>query len=323
KEYAEQGGPGTEIADAIPSLDMRPVLALFSPEDAYLRMEGCSKCGGRLEIVTRETKRVANLTKKINGLTAQLGASNKTAGELRAELQIIRQRVGEQDDRNAQNRDVLVTQMERIQRAAEAEVEEAKRAAEDDNRAWKAKLEKKDKELEVVPVLESELSIARENLARQEREREEEIFLQDRDITVLQNKIEQQQEVAEKTATLVEENKAKIVEVEDALENEKREHQLTVSLLEDEKARYQRCRTNLEKAQGHLADLEKSYNELLEEAGGAAEDAQSEVGEAQEELEAIKAENRRMRMVLANNDAASALDAVSQKVLRLKSLYLG
>lgn len=65
KEYTAQGGPGTEITDAIPSLDMRPVLALFSPEDAFLRIESCTGCGGHLEIVTKETKRVARLTKRI------------------------------------------------------------------------------------------------------------------------------------------------------------------------------------------------------------------------------------------------------------------
>lgn len=65
KEYTAQGGPGTDITDAIPSLDMRPVLALFSPEDAFLRIESCTGCGGHLEIVTKETKRVARLTKRI------------------------------------------------------------------------------------------------------------------------------------------------------------------------------------------------------------------------------------------------------------------
>ena len=44
---------------------MRPVLALFSPEDAFLRIESCTGCGGHLEIVTKETKRVARLTKRI------------------------------------------------------------------------------------------------------------------------------------------------------------------------------------------------------------------------------------------------------------------
>lgn len=44
---------------------MRPVLDLFSPEDAFLRVESCVTCGGHLEIVTRETKRVVRLTKRI------------------------------------------------------------------------------------------------------------------------------------------------------------------------------------------------------------------------------------------------------------------
>lgn len=65
QEYYAKGGPGTDITDAIPSLDMRPVLALFSPEDAFLHVETCGSCGGHLEIVARETKRVARLTKRI------------------------------------------------------------------------------------------------------------------------------------------------------------------------------------------------------------------------------------------------------------------
>lgn len=65
QEYAAQGGAGTDITDAVPSLDMRPVLALFSPEDAFLRVKSCRECGGHLEIVTRETKNVVRLTKRI------------------------------------------------------------------------------------------------------------------------------------------------------------------------------------------------------------------------------------------------------------------
>lgn len=65
QEYAAQGGAGTDITDAVPSLDMRPVLALFSPEDAFLRVKSCGECGGHLEIVTRETKHVVRLTKRI------------------------------------------------------------------------------------------------------------------------------------------------------------------------------------------------------------------------------------------------------------------
>lgn len=65
QQYYAEGGPGTEITDAVPSLDMRPVLALFSPEDAFLRSESCDGCGGHLEIVTRETKHVARLNKRI------------------------------------------------------------------------------------------------------------------------------------------------------------------------------------------------------------------------------------------------------------------
>jgi hypothetical protein len=58
-----------EAMASIPSLDLRYILKteqekealelqLFAPEDTFLDQWHCSLCGGHLEIVSRETKRV-------------------------------------------------------------------------------------------------------------------------------------------------------------------------------------------------------------------------------------------------------------------------
>ncbi|CAM9739889.1 unnamed protein product, partial [Ectocarpus sp. 6 AP-2014] len=143
EEYVTQGGPGTDITDAIPSLDMRPVLALFSPEDAFLRIESCTGCGGHLEIVTKETKRVARLTKRISDLNEAMGETAKEAAQLRAELILTRHRVKELDERNIVNRDTLVAKLEQTQRTCEADVLALKEDARRSDRAWEAKIARK------------------------------------------------------------------------------------------------------------------------------------------------------------------------------------
>jgi len=53
----------TELRDRVPSLDLRPTLELFAPSECSLRVRSCESCGGQLEVVHRESKRVASLQK--------------------------------------------------------------------------------------------------------------------------------------------------------------------------------------------------------------------------------------------------------------------
>jgi len=53
----------TTLVHRIPSLDMRPTLELFAPAECSLRVRPCDSCGGQLEVVHRESKRVAQLSK--------------------------------------------------------------------------------------------------------------------------------------------------------------------------------------------------------------------------------------------------------------------
>ena len=49
------------VLDSIPSIDLRPALNLFSPAECELRIKPCYSCGGRVEIIHRESSRIKQL----------------------------------------------------------------------------------------------------------------------------------------------------------------------------------------------------------------------------------------------------------------------
>ena len=68
-----RSGPNGEVYDpllSLPSLDLRPALLLFSPSECELRLRPCNECGGRLEIVHRESSRVSTLRRSVTALQA-------------------------------------------------------------------------------------------------------------------------------------------------------------------------------------------------------------------------------------------------------------
>ncbi|CAM9178755.1 unnamed protein product [Discosporangium mesarthrocarpum] len=67
QELMDQAGMGNEYkmnADnkySIPSLDFRPILRLYAPDDAYLHVSPCETCGGTLEIVHTDVTNILKL----------------------------------------------------------------------------------------------------------------------------------------------------------------------------------------------------------------------------------------------------------------------
>ncbi|CAM9183141.1 unnamed protein product, partial [Laminaria digitata] len=327
EEYVAQGGPGTDITDAIPSLDMRPVLDLFAPEDAFLRVESCASCGGHLEIVTRETKRVVRLTKRIRrgkergvggvALTVQMDECGKEAAQLKAELMLTRQRVKDLDTRNNANRDALVAKLERTKKECEADVLALREEARRSEFVWETKLRRKASELEVVPTLEKEVEGLREALSQEQESKEEGLHMKDGEIAVLKAKVEDLRMSTSADSKVLLDARNKSDEIQRRLKGEKADHSATKELLEEERARYERCRANLETSQQHLANLNEQFNELRAEVESATENAQDEAGEASDALAASKAEIRRLRTILSTNDAATALEEATLKVSTL------
>ena len=95
----------------IPSLDMRPVLELFAPSECSLRVKPCESCGGQLEIVHRESKKVVALQKSCADLQAVEQEVRLKAS--RTEMAALRDRRALEDLRvkSAQERDVFLQQI--------------------------------------------------------------------------------------------------------------------------------------------------------------------------------------------------------------------
>ncbi|CAM9221169.1 unnamed protein product, partial [Sphacelaria rigidula] len=317
EEYIASGGPGTDITDAIPSLDMRPVLALFSPEDAFLRFESCAGCGGHLEIVTKETKRVARLTKRISGLVAQAEESKKVTAQLRAELTLTRQKVNELDERIVVNRDTLVAQLERTRHQCDDTISTLREDTRRAERAWQLRISQKDVELAAIPVLKARVNAQDQELKEEVSGREQDNHLRDGEIATLKAKVEDLENSGQETNKLLLRERSTCEEIRRRLKGEKDDHAATNGLLEEERARYERCRASLEIAQEHLADLNDRYNELRSEVEANAENAEEQAGEASDALASAKQEAKRLRAVLGQNDLAVALEQSNLKVSSL------
>jgi hypothetical protein len=64
----------TSNLTSVPSIDLRevPGFFLFSPHECELKMNPCYYCGGRLEVVHRESSRIKTLEENLNGSKASV-----------------------------------------------------------------------------------------------------------------------------------------------------------------------------------------------------------------------------------------------------------
>jgi len=105
---------------SIPSIDLREEgLHLYAPEECELRLQPCFHCGGRLEIVHRESSRISSLTKTCDDLNNEMKnlktKLSNTALQLEDEKGIVRnlqqkfeinRKALEDKDKKLQKRDV-------------------------------------------------------------------------------------------------------------------------------------------------------------------------------------------------------------------------
>ncbi|KAL3794930.1 hypothetical protein HJC23_004307 [Cyclotella cryptica] len=62
---AEHGDALQSFLSSIPSLDLRPTLPLFAPQECELKLHPCRHCGGQLEIIHRESTRIVQYKQAI------------------------------------------------------------------------------------------------------------------------------------------------------------------------------------------------------------------------------------------------------------------
>ena len=90
-----------DLLASVPSLDLRPALKLFSPEECEMRLRPCAACGGHLEIVHRESARITRL--------------KQTCQTLQDNEQKIRLELMETERRAGLDRKALVELKERVE----------------------------------------------------------------------------------------------------------------------------------------------------------------------------------------------------------------
>ncbi|CAM9796586.1 unnamed protein product [Ectocarpus sp. 4 AP-2014] len=174
-----------------------------------------------------------------------------------------------------------------------------------------------DEQLTLIPVLTKERDKLREELDQEISSREQDQHRKDIEIATLKAKVAHLESSAEADAKQILEARNKTEDTHRRLNNEKAEHAATAGLLEEEKGKYERCRSRLETSQEHLADLNERFNEMRAEVEASAENAEEEAGEASDALAAAKVEIQRLRTVLGTSDAAAALEAATLKISTL------
>ena len=102
----------------LPSLDLRPTLALFAPEECTFRIAHGSKeadeAGGQIEVIHRESKKVVELMRRTEELRELEQESRLRAMQFEVQAQKDRSALEEQKAQNITDRDLLTAEIAKM-----------------------------------------------------------------------------------------------------------------------------------------------------------------------------------------------------------------
>jgi len=104
----------TELVHRIPSLDLRPTLELFAPVECSLRVRSCESCGGQLEVVHRESKRLVSLSKHCTELQKIEQEVRLRASRLEIQAEKDRRALEIELSKSKENRAVFLNQIAKL-----------------------------------------------------------------------------------------------------------------------------------------------------------------------------------------------------------------
>jgi len=96
---------------SIPSIDLRETFRLFAPQECELRVRPCWKCGGRLEVIHRESARIVNFKHSIQSLEEKEKDLRLELVDTKVKAQEDRECLVEATQRINDERDVLLEQI--------------------------------------------------------------------------------------------------------------------------------------------------------------------------------------------------------------------
>ena len=111
EDPAYDPGSDSELVHRLPSLDMRPTLELFAPAECSLKVKPCEQCGGALEIIHRESKRVAALSKSCAELQKVEQECRLKASRMEIQANKDRKALSELAERSSADREVFLRQI--------------------------------------------------------------------------------------------------------------------------------------------------------------------------------------------------------------------
>ena len=104
-EHAENPLP------SVPSVDLSETLRLYSPHECDLRVAPCYHCGGTVEIVHRESSRLAECKHIIQEMKARDEGLRSEMADVKVRAQLERERAAEEAKKHSQDRQSLLEEI--------------------------------------------------------------------------------------------------------------------------------------------------------------------------------------------------------------------
>ncbi len=303
----------TALVHRVPSLDMRPTLELFAPAECSLRVKPCETCGGQLEIIHRESKRVVALTKSCAELQKIEQEVRLRAARMEIQANKDRRALEEERSRAKADKEVFMRQISELRTSlAQVDVnsfEKMRKALME----MRKEMEGNEGKLSTFNALKSQLDELAERSSTMQQQLEDNA-VQMRELERLKQEAEEEKEalarqVEEKDNLLSEAAKDKdglSTQVDNLNEelNRAREKNQRIQQLLDE------SRKNEAYLKQKISAMEQEQAEVLEAEQQAQQELDTKLEETRNELRAKKKEcdklKKQLEQVIKDNEEGGA-----------------
>lgn len=104
------------LPSTIPSIDLRPALKLYAPEECELRLKPCYSCGGQLEIVHRDSARIQRLHNACQDFQSKEQELRLKLVETERRAHIYRQEVEKAKARANEDQEIFIDKVNKLKR---------------------------------------------------------------------------------------------------------------------------------------------------------------------------------------------------------------
>mmetsp|Transcript_6461 Transcript_6461/g.13579 ORF Transcript_6461/g.13579 Transcript_6461/m.13579 type:complete len:776 (+) Transcript_6461:582-2909(+) len=115
--YRAKSNTGQDpLPSTIPSIDLRPALKLYAPEECELRLKPCYSCGGQLEIVHRDSARIQRLQNACHDFQSKEQELRLKLVETERRAHIDRQECEKVKARANEDREIFIDKVNKLKR---------------------------------------------------------------------------------------------------------------------------------------------------------------------------------------------------------------